>query len=261
MKRYSVCVLAASLLAGSAVSTASAAEFVALVGDRTLVRIDADTRQVLGRATVQGNGALIGFDVRPDNGRLYGLFENGTLATIAPKSGKLTVLPIARIDVPEAQASVDFNPVADRLRVIAITGENLRINVDDGATTVDAPINFGSSNPFGDGTPRVVGAAYTNSVAGTVATQLFDIDSQPEAVYEQLPPNAGTLVGVGRLGVDIGSKIGFDIQFAAGQNRAYMMSEDMLYRVNLETGAVNRGQKVFGLEPGERARDIAFLPN
>ena len=36
---------------------------------------------------------------------------------------------------------VDFNPVADRLRVIAADGVSLRIDVATGATTVDKPLN------------------------------------------------------------------------------------------------------------------------
>ena len=36
-----------------------------------------------------------------------------------------------------ATFGVDFNPVPDRLRVVSNTGQNLRINVDTGATTTD----------------------------------------------------------------------------------------------------------------------------
>jgi hypothetical protein len=60
--------------------------------------------------------------------------------------------------------TVNFNPAADRLRVISNTGQNLRINVDTGATITDGTINLAT------GTAAVVAGAYTNAFAGTGST-------------------------------------------------------------------------------------------
>ncbi len=35
---------------------------------------------------------------------------------------------------------IDFNPLADRLRVVSDTGQNLRIDVDSGATITDTAL-------------------------------------------------------------------------------------------------------------------------
>ena len=53
-----------------------------------------------------------------------------------------------------SQFGVDFNPVADRLRVISDSGLNLRINADTGATTTDGAINRAGAAPM------VAGGAY-----------------------------------------------------------------------------------------------------
>lgn len=55
---------------------------------------------------------------------------------------------------------VDFNPTVDRLRIISDSGQNLRANVDTGATIIDGAINFTPGTP----TTGVTAAAYTNSV-------------------------------------------------------------------------------------------------
>ena len=131
---------------------------------------------------------------------------------------------------------MDFNPVADRLRVIGNTGQSLRINVDTGATTTDGALNRAGLAPV------VTAAAYTNSYAGTTATQLFDIDTASASLALQNPPNDGTLVNVGLLNVAVAGDAGFDI--AGGANglalaalRTTASGPSALYRIDLATGA------------------------
>ena len=45
---------------------------------------------------------------------------------------------------------VDFNPAADRLRVIGADGVSLRINVENGATTIDKPLNYDATDAAKD---------------------------------------------------------------------------------------------------------------
>src|SRR5437660_627025 len=54
--------------------------------------------------------------------------------------------------------------------------------------------------------------AYSNYIAGTVSTTLYDIDS--DSLYIQNPSNNGTLALVGALGVDTSNQVGFDISSA-----------------------------------------------
>jgi hypothetical protein len=57
---------------------------------------------------------------------------------------------------------VDFNPVADRLRVISDSGLNLRINADTGATTTGAATLF--RNTTGDAARSLIGGSAGPSV-------------------------------------------------------------------------------------------------
>ena len=57
---------------------------------------------------------------------LYGLVADGTVVTIDPASGKATEKSKLDAMMPSGMmATVDFNPVADRLRVIGSDGTNL----------------------------------------------------------------------------------------------------------------------------------------
>ncbi|MDZ5633886.1 DUF4394 domain-containing protein [Janthinobacterium sp. GMG1] len=189
---------------------------------------------------------LLGFDIRPKDGLLYGVSSTGRIVTIAPDTGVATVKATLAADAVDATApytaiagtafGVDFNPVADRLRVIGNTGQSLRINVDTGATTTDGAVNRAGA------TPAVTAAAYSNSFAGTAATMLFDIDTASAALALQNPPNDGTLVNVGLLGLAVAGDVGFDI--AGGANglalaalRTSATGPSSLYRIDLATGA------------------------
>jgi hypothetical protein len=169
----------------------------------------------------------------------------GRIVTINPATGAATVKVTLAADAADATQpytgvagtafGVDFNPLADRLRVISNTGQSLRINVDTGATTTDGAINRVG------GAPVVTAAAYTNSFAGTTATQLFDIDTATSSLALQSPPNDGTLTNIGALGVTVAGDVGFDI--AGGANglalaalRTTATGASSIYRIDLATG-------------------------
>ena len=189
---------------------------------------------------------VLGIDVRPRDNMLYGLTSTARLITIDPATGVATVKATLAADSTDTTLpytaiagtafAVDFNPVADRLRVISNSGQNLRINVDTGATTTDGVINRAGAAPM------VAAAAYTNSVPNATATQLFDVDSTSSVLALQNPPNDGTLVNVGPLGVTVAGDGGMDI--AGGANglvlaalRTTAGGPTSLYRVDITTGA------------------------
>ncbi|ONI50380.1 hypothetical protein STIB_54740 [Streptomyces sp. IB2014 011-1] len=111
---------------------------------------------------------------------------------------------------------VDFNPAANRLRVISNTGQNLRHNIDDGAAPLGTTADGTLTNPTMPPSTAmgVTGAAYTNNdLDAATATTLFDIDTLADRVSLQSPANAGTLAPTGNLGVNAGPDAGFDIYF------------------------------------------------
>jgi Domain of unknown function (DUF4394) len=134
--------------------------------------------------------------------------------------------------------------VADRFRIVSDTGQNLRVNVVDGTTTADGPLNYMAGTPVAG----VTGAAYTNNDADpNTGTTLFDFDSVLDQVALQSPPNNGSLVATGKFGVDSGPEIGADIysvvrQGTTVENHAFASvrsgSTSWFTEVDLFTGRV-----------------------
>lgn len=256
------------LLAGAAalavlmggVGSAAAATLVALGGERNLLTIDTKRSAVTRKVTVAGSGRLVGIDVRPADAKLYGVFADGSVVTIDPRSGRTMTKPRLQQTLPAGvRASLDFNPAADRLRMIGSDGTNLRANVDDGTVTQDTALSLVQPNPFGGTVPSVVAAAYTNSVAGAKATLLFDIDNATDALYLQVPPNMGVLNPVGaQLGISPGRSFGFDIATdRSGENIPFLINGNRLFRPGLLSGRAFAGRVVQGLDVP--IRDLAVV--
>ncbi|WP_420103361.1 DUF4394 domain-containing protein [Bosea sp. (in: a-proteobacteria)] len=246
-----------TFLAGGA--AAHAANLVALSGDDTLTMIDTATQKAGATMKVTGiSGKLAGIDVRPADGMLYALTVDGTIYTV-DKAGKATMK--SKMDTvlsAGAMATVDFNPAADRLRVIGSDGTNLRVNVEDGKTTVDGKLKFAETDMHKGEAPKIVAGAYTNSVKGTKETTLYDIDATIGGLIKQAPPNDGVLGAVGKLGV-MPKAIAFDIETAAdGTNTGWLLGDGTLYKVDLMTGKATSAGKISGLSAA--IRDIAVLP-
>jgi hypothetical protein len=235
---------------GIALRAAQTPVVLGLTDDNRLVGFKVGTPNTLDtNVTISGlapGELVLGIDVRPRDNMLYGLTSTARLITIDPATGVATVKATLAADSTDTTLpytaiagtafAVDFNPVADRLRVISNSGQNLRINVDTGATTTDGVINRAGA------APSVAAAAYTNSILNATTTQLFDVDSTSSVLALQNPPNDGTLVNVGPLGVTIAGDGGMDI--AGGANglvlaalRTTAGGPTSLYRVDITTGA------------------------
>lgn len=252
--------LASALLAGTALLGPARAEMVAaLVEDDTLAFVNTDSRTVERKVKITGIvSRVLGLDVRPADGQLYALVADGSIVTLDPSTGRAT--PRSRLDVPVPQgalAIVDFNPVADRLRVIGLDGTSLRVNVEDGKAVTDKPLRFADADANKDKRPRVVAGAYTNAVKGATETTLFDVDAAG-TLLRQAPPNDGILNTVGTLAA-AGESFAFDIApDGAGGNAAFLMAGSTLYRVDLAAGRATELATITGLDG--RPLDIAVLP-
>jgi hypothetical protein len=193
---------------------------------------------------LQTGESLVGIDLRPSNGQVYGIGSTGRLYTIVPSTGVATQVGLpAGFTLSGTAFAVDFNPVPDRIRVISNTGQNIRINPDTGSlAATDTAIT-----PAG---VTIVGAAYDrndlNPVTGTtlygidstngVLTTVGSIDGTPNS------PNGGVVgptVGPLGLGTGLDPRIGFDISAAGGAAYATILTggTDKLYSINLTTGA------------------------
>lgn len=229
----------ASLLALAAgMASAEAATLVGLTSDNKLVKIDTATMAASAPMAISGSDRIVGIDVRPADGKLYGLSESGQLVTIDHMSGKATTGSMLSEKVTLGpRPIVDFNPAADRLRVIGADGVSLRINVETGATTIDKPLNYDAADASKDKKPSVAAGAYTNSTKGAKSTELFHVDGGTGALVLQNPPNDGVLKTRGAVGAPGLADAVMDIDNEAeGKNTAYLVAGGSLHTIDLATG-------------------------
>jgi len=167
-------------------------------------------RDIVG---LSGDTALIGIDFRVQNGLMYGVGNKGGIYTIKtpPATADVVITKVSQLQymLHGTNFGVDFNPAADRLRVISDTGQNLRHNLNDHSTIQDLNL----TTPPAEGTTKgVSAAAYTNNdLNGSTGTTLFDINTASDQVVLQSPANNGTLAPTGSLGVDTQINSGMDI--------------------------------------------------
>jgi Domain of unknown function (DUF4394) len=215
-------------------------ELLALCDDGALLAFRADRPAEVRRVVPQGvSGRLIGVDRRPADGKLYGVSITNDVYRVDPATGEAAL--VSSLTVPfdgDARSGVDFNPQADRLRLVSRDGQNLRVNVMLGATAVDAPLRYRDGDPGAATRPHVTAAAYTHNIPDAPDTKLLEIDGDRDVLLLQDPPNDGVLSTIGPLGVDFGTTGGFDIVTGAGGvEQGFAASGASLYAIDPTTGA------------------------
>ncbi|MFD6126078.1 DUF4394 domain-containing protein, partial [Streptomyces hydrogenans] len=165
---------------------------IGLTGDQRLVEFDVHKPSrtwSLGKVSgLAGDTRLVGIDFRVQNEKLYGVGDKGGVYTLNTTSAKAVKVSQLTVTLAGSAFGVDFNPAANRLRVISDTGQNLRHNLDDPAapmaTTVDGTLTNPTMPP--STAKGVTGAAYTNNDLSTAtATTLFDLDTMADRVSLQ----------------------------------------------------------------------------
>ncbi len=240
-----------STLAASALALAAAgAQAVTLVGLTSAGQLTSfDTADIAGASTTAITGLasgdrLVGIDLRPSDGKLYGVSLSNKLYTVDQMSGAATQVATLSSAVinPGLGYGIDFNPVADfsgatSLRLVSSAGSNFAINAGTGV------VGNAASN-IGNGYTAV---AYSNSVPlptmAPPSTALYYINSSTDMLM--VAPgafNAPTIAAVGALGVDVLKANGFDIG-ADGMGYAALNLDDGtslatgIFGINLATGA------------------------
>ena len=259
--------------AGITASTAQAVPVFAIDDDpgQHLIAFDSATpgtlNSVLSITGLQPNEKLIGIDFRIsasgiNQNALYGVGSFGRIYTLNLSTGAATFVAgltdgVNPILLNGAEFGFDFDPQADRLRLVSDLDQNLRVNVDTGVTVVDSPLN-----PLN---PNVTHLAYDRSdqVAGT-ATTLFGIDTVTNQLVgiggvDGTPsPNAGTVTPIGPLGMNPDNLGGFDIQV---DGTAYAIlgvgPNSFLTTINLVTGATGTALVVGNPEDEVMIRGMA----
>ncbi|MEO5996588.1 MAG: DUF4394 domain-containing protein, partial [Chitinophagaceae bacterium] len=177
--------------------------------------------------------SIEGIDFRPFNGQLYALSNASKIYTLNTSNGAATMIGAAPISATLSGTSFgfDFNPTVDRIRIVSNTGQNLRIHPETGAVAA-SDMNI---NPAGSAISQV---AYTNNFSGATTTVLYDIDAKAGKLFRQDPPNNGTLVEVGSLGILASEKGGFDIGGTSGKAYALLQVSGSvnIYTISLTDG-------------------------
>ncbi|WP_346320266.1 DUF4394 domain-containing protein [Chitinophaga sp. YIM B06452] len=187
-------------------------------------------REITG---LQGGEQLLGIDFRLSDGMLYGVGSTSRLYQINTSTGAATM--VGPGPFPELLANsyygIDFNPVADRLRVVNIADLNLRLNPANGSLA-------GKDVNITPGATAISAIAYANNYSGAASTVLYGIEASTGRLFRLDNPNGGILTLVGKLGETADAADGFDI---VGQdNKAYALFRSVgtkLYRIDLQTGA------------------------
>lgn len=185
---------------------------------------------------LQGGENILGIDFRPVTGELFALGSTSRLYTINKMTAAATSVGVISTALSGTEFGFDFNPTVDRIRIVSNTGQNLRVNPANGVAIVDGTLNGAATNADA--------SAYTNSFSGATTTTLYAISAATDTLYTQNPPNAGTLVSVGALGVNVTDVNGFDIlstdatvAFAALTTSVVPLTS--LYTINLTNGSAS----------------------
>src|SRR5262249_39089327 len=123
---------------------------------------------------LQAGDKLAGIDYRPASGQLFALAVNGAQGrgySINPVTGAATAVGTGFTMPQSAGATAgkdygfDFNPSVDKIRVVADSRDNFRLNPDTGAVAgADFMLSPGVA---------VTGVAYDRSFAGSKVTTLY----------------------------------------------------------------------------------------
>ena len=194
--------------------------------------------------------SLVDLDFRNTDNKLYAATSAGKIYVLDTTTGAATA---DGATVGKTTQAIDFNPVANRLRVVGTANDNYRLTVNSapvpsaspaGTVTTDGTFAYAAGDANFGKTPVLTAAAYTNSyndsASGAVptgtTTTLYTIDSATDTLNENtVGPAFNTLVTRAPLGVEVGTGLaGFDI---AGASDAYLTAvsgnSTTLYRVNL----------------------------
>jgi trimeric autotransporter adhesin len=239
----------------------------------TFDRADPALDTAIAITGLQSAETVVGIDIRAGGataGELYALGSTGRLYTVNTTTGVATLKSTLAADPADTtepftalagtEFGIDFNPVADRLRVVSDSGQNLRIDPDTGATFTDTALSTGGTTRTG-----VNGAAYTNAFSAACRTTLYYIDSSTDQLLTTSDPNGGAVTVVGALGVDATAVGDFEIATAAdGTNSGFAVlvvgNVPTSYQINLSTGVAATAGAVTRLDANELVRDTTIAP-
>lgn len=246
-------------------------ETVVAVTDRAeLIRFNAgQPERITARLPLLGLPAgekLVGIDFRVARGVLYAVSSRGQLYTLNTESARLTrVGEAAPLALQGSRFGVDFNPAADRVRVVSDQGQNLRLHPDTGAVAATDPaLAYAPDDVAAGRAPQVSAAGYTYNPDNDKLTTNYAIDLAAGTLVMQgsregqtpvVSPNTGQLRTVGSLGLGALDDASLDISDVRNTPLAALRvnGQTRLYVLDLRTGqasllgTVSDGRALWGM--------------
>ncbi len=259
-------------------TSATAAElFAGIASNGRLVLFSSDDPSDVAVMQVRGLQAgeeILGIDMRPATGQLYALGSSNQIYVVSFDANECVFTAVGAPFAPALKGTkfgFDFNPMADRIRIVGDSGQNLRLNPMTGAVAaVDGTLNYAAGDSGEGMVPNVVAAAYTNNDNDpATGTMLFDIDVTRDTLLLQNPPNSGTLITVGLLGIDAKSVAGFDVAGSDGTAYASLVvntgknpqsDRAALFTIDLVTGEAIFIGEIGGPKPLNSLTALGRLP-
>ena len=208
-----------------------------------------------------GDDKIIGIDFRVAYGDMYALANTGRIYLINFNNGEATLVPgSSPVDyMAMGPYGFDFNPAADKLRVVGGKNRNLRLHPETGgivdfdktvsATQVDPKLAYSESDQFAGELPDIVAAGYTYNTKDSKLTTNYAIDRRngmlvmqgtKEGATPSVSPNLGVLYSVGHLGLGAIRDASMDISDVNNVALAAILSSQnehtVLVEVDLDTG-------------------------
>ena len=221
---------------------------------------------------------LLGIDYRVAYGVMFALGSSNRVFTVDVVSGALTPVGTSAFasGLEGERFGFDFNPAADRIRIVSERGLNLRVHPetsaivdyepDEAGLQPDAALSYAVGDLHAGQAPRIVAAAYTYNTEDEKLTTNFAIDAERGMLVRQgsiegqqpvVSPNSGQLHTVGALGVDGITDAHFDISDVTNTALVALSTaadaRPTLYRIDLGSGKaepmgiIGRGDKLLGL--------------
>lgn len=204
---------------------------------------------LVGQISPGGGETAVSMDARPTNGRVYVLTRDaggvGRLYRVDPTTAATQLQATLTADptdatnpyagLPNVSYGIDFQPVVDRLRVVATDDSNMRVNPENGLVLTDDTLSGYNANI------AVAGVAYSNNLPGATTTTLYGYNFSLDDVVTINPPNSGivNLVGDSGFVANNGGLLNFDIApSGAALLGAYssVVGAERLLTVDLTTG-------------------------
>ncbi|HEY6399806.1 MAG TPA: DUF4394 domain-containing protein [Blastocatellia bacterium] len=201
------------------------------------------------------NGNLIGLDFRPADRKLYALSDADIVYTINLDNNLGAATQVSTVSPGfdgGFQSLMDFNPVANALRLIGSNDQNYALVNSNGgnlnATAVQTAMNYRAGDVNAGRNPSISAGSYTNNNNGAQVTIFYAIDSARDTFVTIDPPATGgssaTATGalrtIGRLVTPRGELINFsptgdfDIFTIAGNNFIVGVSGARLFTIGLD---------------------------